>query len=70
MFAIYDKEGKGTIPIMLLHTIMSKELFTRSHWSEVETARNSDEIVGLKSAYSDGVMKNVMKEIMQEYDAD
>ena len=41
MFKLYDKEGKGNIPIINIRNILTNELFVRSHYSEVEHARQN-----------------------------
>ena len=51
--------------------MLANELFGRSHYSEVEAARNEGQTNQvLKSSYSDRVMKEIMGEIMEEYDTD
>ena len=71
MFNIYDKDGKESIPIINLRDILTNELFVRSHYSEVDMARqNHFEKSQILSSCSDRVMKEVMIEIMDEYDKD
>ena len=71
MFGIYDKEKTGMVPIVNLKNILTSELFVRSHDSEVESARfDAQSQSQIRSSYSDKVMKDVMLEIMAEYDTD
>ena len=70
MFKIYDKDDKGAIPIVDLRNIITNELFTRSHYDDVNKAIEDEQNTHIKSSYSDRVMKEVMKEIMAEYDTD
>ena len=71
MFRIYDKEKTGMVPIVNLKNILTSELFVRSHDSEVESARfDAQSQSQIRSSYSDKVMKDVMLEIMAEYDTD
>ena len=71
MFRIYDKKNKGSVPILDLRNILTNELFTRSHYDDVSNAaENPSQQANIKSSYSDRVMKDVMVEIMDEYDTD
>ena len=71
LFQMYDKDSSGLIPIVELKNILTNELFVRSHWEDVENAKdNPGEAANLKSCFSDRVMKSVMIEIMEQYDAD
>ena len=40
LFRVYDKENKGAIPILNLRNILTNELFVRSHYEDVDNARN------------------------------
>ena len=73
MFRIYDKDETGGIPIFNLRNILSYELFVRSHWSEVNDARQEglqEQQQLIRSSFSDRVLKDVMVEIMEEFDKD
>ena len=71
MFKLYDKFDKGEIPILILRNILANELFVRTHYSDVEmSAGNLQAQAAIKSSYSDKVIRDMMTEIMQEYDAD
>ena len=71
MFRIYDREDKGQIPLLNLRDILTKELFVRSHWEDVDEAnQNPSQSSQIKSSYGDRVMRDVMTEIMDQYDTD
>ena len=79
MFYVYrrprgnQKEGDA-IPLPQLRDILTKELFVRSHWEDVQMANedlyNSGMDAQIKSAYGDKVMKQALTEIMEQYDTD
>jgi Ca2+-binding EF-hand superfamily protein len=64
LFRIYDKEGKNEIPMIQIRSILTEELFVRSHYSEVQPG------VQVKSSYSDRIMRDIMDDVMQKFDQD
>ena len=70
MFHIYDNQRRGSIPIQSLRDILTQELFVRSHYDDVELAKENRDYSKIQSSFSDKVMRGVMEEIMDEYDTD
>ena len=71
LFNIYDRDENGAVAIVELRNILGNELFTRSHYSEVENAQaERTTSTALRSSFSDRVLKDVMLEIMETYDQD
>lgn len=64
LFRIYDKEGKNEIPMIQIRSILTEELFVRSHYSEVQPG------LQVKSSYSDRIMRDIMDDVMQKFDQD
>ena len=70
MFQIYDNTNRGSIPIENLRNILTQELFVRSHYDDVDEAKELRDYTQIKSSYTDKTMREIMVEIMDEYDTD
>ena len=73
MFRLYDVDDTGFIPIQELYNVLNYELFVRSHFSDVENCRQAGLAAQkqmIRSSYGDRVLKDVMLEVMEEYDND
>jgi Ca2+-binding EF-hand superfamily protein len=67
LFRLYDKQGKGSIPMASIRDILTDELFVRAHYSE-QNQPGSEDQKKLPSSFSERVMRDVMDDVMQKYD--
>jgi Ca2+-binding EF-hand superfamily protein len=64
LFKIYDKDNKNEIPMTMIRSILTDELFVRTHYSEIQPG------IQLKSSYSDRIMRDIMEDVMHKFDQD
>ena len=64
LFRVYDKQGTQQIPMLTIRSILTDELFVRSHYSEVQPG------IQVKSSYSDRIMRDIMDDVMVKFDSD